>query len=255
VDTPPVSRVPSEIAFVWDFDGTLADTRRRNFNVVRRLFAENIERSIDAIPALASADAYDTVNRRYSNWRELYAREFGFSEDETDRLGRMWSQYQLQDDTPAEIFEGIGEVLAELNGAGHGIVSMNAREQIVRTLEGARLLGHFRVIVGYDEVHIKRQKPEPDGVLACLEQLTALAPGRALYVGDHETDVRCARNTQQALARRGVAIEVVSVAACFGGHAGPSGWTQQPDHVARTPREVVEIAQRLGLAATRLPRG
>lgn len=247
MDTLPVSRVTSSTAFVWDFDGTLADTRRRNFNVVRRLFAENVERSIDGIPALASADVYDQVNRRYSNWRELYTREFGFGEDETDRLGRMWTQYQLWDDTPAEIFEGIGEVLAELNDVAHGIVSMNAREQIVRTLEGARLMAHFRAIVGYDEVHIKRQKPEPDGVLACLEQLTALAPGRVLYVGDHETDVRCARNAQLALAARGVAVEVVSVAACFAGHAGPADWTHQPDHVAWSPREVVEIAQRLGL--------
>ncbi len=237
----------SEFAFVWDFDGTLADTRRRNFNVVRRLLAENTERSIDGIPALASPEAYDRVNRGYLNWRDLYAREFGFSEDETDRLGRMWAQYQLRDDTPAEIFEGIGEVLAALNGVGHGIVSMNAKEQILRTLEAARLLEHFRVVVGYDQVPINRQKPEPDGVLACLEQLTALAPGRALYVGDHETDVRCARNAQQALAARGHQVLVVSVAACFGGHAGPEDWTHQPDHVAWSPREVVEIARRLGL--------
>ena len=241
------SRVTPSIAFIWDFDGTLADTRRRNYNVVRQLFAENVGRALDRIPALASPEAYDKVNRRYLNWRELYTREFGFSEDETDRLGRLWSAYQLKDDTPAEIFEGIGEALAALRQVGHGIVSQNARDQIVRTLEGARLIEHFRVIVGYDEVHITRQKPEPDGVLACLETLTALTPGRALYVGDHETDVRCARNAQQALAARGVAVEVVSVAACFAGHAGPANWTHQPDHVAWSPRDVVEIAQRLGL--------
>jgi HAD superfamily hydrolase (TIGR01549 family) len=236
-----------KIAFVWDFDGTLADTRRRNFNVVRRLLAENTRRSIEDIPALASPETYDRVNRGYANWRDLYTREFGFSEDETDRLGRMWTQYQLGDDTPAEIFEGIREVLAELDGVAHGIVSMNAKEQIVRTLEGARLLPHFRVVVGYDQVPINRQKPEPDGVLACLEQLTALGRGRALYVGDHETDVRCARNARQALAASGHEVEVVSVAACFAGHAGPADWTHQPDHVAWSPREVVAIAQRLGL--------
>ena len=66
------------VAFVWDFDGTLADTRRRNFNVVRRLLSENTRRALDAIPALASAEAYDQVNRRFFNWRELYLREFGF---------------------------------------------------------------------------------------------------------------------------------------------------------------------------------
>jgi len=232
---------------VWDFDGTLADTRRRNYNVVRRLIAETTGRALDGIPALASPEIYDQVNRRYFNWRELYAQEFGFNEEETDRLGRLWGAYQLKDDTPAEIFEGIGEVLAGLRQARHGIVSQNARDQIARTLAGARLAEHFRVIVGYDEVDIKRQKPEPDGLLACLKELNELAPGRALYVGDHETDVRCARNAQRVLAARGFAVEVVSVAACFDGHAGPSAWTHQPDHVAWSPYQVVEIARRLGL--------
>lgn len=234
-------------AFLWDFDGTLADTRRRNYNVVRRLFAENISRALDGIPALASPESYDQVTRRYFNWRELYATEFGFDEDETDRLGRLWSEYQLRDDTPVEIFEGVGEVLTALGHVGHGIVSQNARGQIARTLADARLMEHFRVIVGYDEVHIKRQKPEPDGILACLEQLTAFAPGCVLYIGDHETDVRCARNAQQALLERGVDVEVVSVAACFAGHAGTGAWTHQPDYLARSPHQVVEIAGRLGL--------
>ncbi|MFI5184047.1 MAG: HAD family hydrolase [Vicinamibacteria bacterium] len=236
----------SPTVFLWDFDGTLADTRRRNYNVVRRLIQEKTGRSLESIPALASLEIYSEVSRRYANWRELYAREFGLDDDETDRLGRLWSEYQLRDDTPAGIFEGIGAVLATLRHAGHGIVSQNARDQIARTLAGAGLAKHFQVIVGYDEVDIKRQKPEPDGVLACLEQMTALAPGRALYIGDHETDVRCARNARRALAARGAALDVVSVAACFDGHAGPSGWAHQPDYVAWSPREVIDIAERLG---------
>lgn len=83
-----------------------------------------------------------------------------------------------------------------------------------------------RLIAENDEVDIKRQKPEPDGVLACLDELTALAPGHALYIGDHETDVRCARKAQRTLAA----------------HAGPAGWSHQPDYVAWSPREVLEIA-------------
>jgi len=232
--------------FLWDFDGTLVDTRQRNYNVVRRLLGESTQRVLDEIPALASPEVYDEVNRRYLNWRELYAREFGFDDDETDRLGRQWSAYQLQDDTPADVFEGIAEVLVALGSVRHGIVSMNARDQIARTLAGARLAEHFRAIVGYDDVHLSRQKPEPDGVIACLERLDALGAARVVYIGDHETDVRCARNAQQALLARGVAMEVVSVAACFAGHAGPVGWSHQPDHVAWSPNEILAIAQRLG---------
>jgi len=233
-------------AFVWDFDGTLVDTRERNFNVVRRLLAESFEGALDGIPALASPEIYDETNRRYSNWREVYAQEFGLDEDEVDRLGRRWSEYQHKDDTPSELFDGIGEVLLALSGAGQGIVSQNSHAQIARTIAGAGLSECFRVIVGYDDVGITRQKPEPDGLLVCLEQLDALEASRVVYIGDHETDVRCARNAQQALLARGGAVEMVSVAACFDGHAGPGAWTHQPDYVAWSPREILAIAERLG---------
>lgn len=237
--------MPFPTAFLWDFDGTLADTRQRNFNVVRRLFGENLGRPLDGIAALASAESYDRVNRRYFNWRELYAAEFGFDEAQTDRLGRLWSVYQERDDTPVEIFDGVHDVLTSLAHARHGIVSQNAKSEIARTLAGARLDGHFRVIVGYDDVPLTCQKPAPDCVLACLEQLTAFAPGSVMYIGDHETDVRCARNAQRTLRERGVALDVVSVAACFVGDIGVERWTHPPDHVARSPREIVAIAERL----------
>ena len=233
-------------AVVWDFDGTLVDTREKNFNVVRRLLAESTGRALDGIPAVASPEIYDETNRRYSNWREVYAHEFGLDEDEIDRFGRRWSEYQRKDDTPCEIFEGIHEVLLALREFGQGIVSQNAHDQIARTIAGAGLAECFRVIVGYDDVGITRQKPEPDGLLICLEQLHALEAGVVLYIGDHETDVRCARNAQQSLVARGGAVKLVSVAACFDGHAGPRTWTHQPDFVAWSPREILAIAKRCG---------
>jgi len=237
--------MPFPTAFLWDFDGTLADTRQRNYNVVRRLFGENLKTPLEGMPALASAESYDQVNRRYFNWRELYATEFGFDEAETDRLGRLWSTYQERDHTPVRIFDGVSDVLAALAHARHGIVSQNAKGEIARTLTSASLDGHFGAIVGYDDVPLTCQKPAPDCVLACLEQLTAFAPGRVMYIGDHETDVRCARNAQRALAARGVAVEVVSVAVNFVGDIGLDRWTQQPDHVAHSPREIVAVAERL----------
>ncbi len=80
-------------AVIWDFDGTLVDTRRRNYNVVRRILAEVAGRRLEGIAALRSPDVYDRVNRSYANWRDLYTREFGFSEEDADRVGRMWTRY------------------------------------------------------------------------------------------------------------------------------------------------------------------
>jgi HAD superfamily hydrolase (TIGR01549 family) len=235
--TPP-------LAIVWDFDGTLADTRRRNYNVVRRLIAETTGTKLDGNPALASPETYDEVARRYFNWRELYANEFGLDEDETDRIGHLWSAYQLRDDTPAEIFEGIGAVLAELQQFEHGIVSQNACGQIARTLAGARLAEHFRVIVGYDNVDIKRQKPARR-TARLHRAATGLAPGCALYIGDHETDVRCARNAQRALPSGASPSRWSAWPACFAA-AGPLLEPPSPTTPAWSPHEIPEIARRRG---------
>ncbi len=237
--TLPVSTI------IWDFDGTLVDTRQRNYNVVRRLLADATGALPEGIPALRSAEFYDQVTRRYVNWRELYLHEFGFSEAETDRIGRLWSEYQLQDDTPVSVFDGIGDALAALTRLQHGVVSQNAEAQIRRTLEGAGIDRYFRFVVGYDGVHIKRQKPEPDGLLACLEALTGFSAGCVLYVGDHETDITCARNAQRVLRERQLDIDVHSVAATFIDNGEPRKWRTQPDFVAQRPLDLVSIVRDL----------
>lgn len=240
----PPDLVPGRLtAVIWDFDGTLVDTRTRNYNVVRRLLAEAAGRDPATIPALASSEVYDRVNRSYRNWRDLYEGEFGFTAEETDRLGRLWTRYQLADHTAAPVFEGIGTVLAALRFVPHGVVSMNGRDQIFRSLREANLYDAIHSIVGWEDVDIRRQKPDPDGLLACIERVTGFAPGVVLYVGDHETDVRCAAAARQALAAAGRAVGVVSVGARFTG--GTDGWPEAPDYLVRHPHEVMDVARRI----------
>jgi HAD superfamily hydrolase (TIGR01549 family) len=231
-------------AVLWDFDGTLADTRARNFQVVRRVIADATGKPADHVPALRSREVYDRVNRSYANWRDLYIREFGFSEEETDRVGRLWTEYQLADDTPAPVFRGLKTALAALRRVPHGIVSMNGRRQIERSMEAAALSRYFRSVVGWEDVDIRRQKPEPDGMLACLAQVTDGGPGTVLYVGDHQTDVHCAARANEELARRGRDIRIVPVLACFAGPVTWDHWTYRPAFTARRPRDVVGVAGR-----------
>lgn len=235
-------------AVLWDFDGTLADTRRRNYDVVRRILRDVTGRAAEAVPALVTFEVFTATVRRYVNWRDLYTAEFGFSEDETDRVGRLWTEYQLADETPVPLFDGIAAVLGALTGPRHGIVSMNGRRQIARTMAAARVEHHFQAIVGWEDVPIRRQKPEPDGMLQCLAALLPPSSGGGivLYVGDHETDARCAANANAALRARGADVRVLAVAACFTGEDDPGGWSTRPDYVARHPREVASLAQQLG---------
>lgn len=236
-------------AFLWDYDGTLVDTRQRNYRILRRLLAEAAGLPADRVPALRSLEIYERTQRRYANWRDLYTGEFGLSDADTDRLGRLWGEYQLRDETPAEVFAGIGDTLAALAGVPHGVVSQNARTQITRSLERAGIARYFRSVIGYDSVHIQRQKPEPDGLLACLDELLIAGPARVVYVGDHETDVRCARNATRVLADRATPIEVLSIAVCFGDGCDHEMWGAQADYVVRTPGEIAALARELGVRA------
>lgn len=243
------SRGENGTAFIWDFDGTLADTRVRNYQIVRRLLADVSGGRLERFPALATVETYERVQRRYVNWRDLYRREFGFSDDETDRLGALWSDYQVTESTPARVFDGLVEVFTVLAQAAHGVVSQNAQSQILRTLEAAGLAARFRAVIGYDNVHLARQKPAPDGMLACLAALGAAAPARLVCVGDHETDVRCARNTDRALRERGEACDVVTIAVQFVPGDDPGAWTAAPDYVVDTPADLVRLVRTLRLDA------
>lgn len=228
-------------AVVWDFDGTLADTRRRNLRVTRRILEEVTGEPPDEVAALSSVEAYESANRRCANWRELYREVFGLDEEATDRAGRLWTRCQLDDPTPTPLFDGVEDAVRRLSPLPQAIVSLNSRANIREILRDRSLASHFDPIVGYEEADLRRQKPHPDALLLALEEMPATGEGRIVYVGDHETDVRCVRAANQALEGRGREASVVSVAACFVEGAEPWGWTATPHHVVRDPGEVVEI--------------
>ncbi len=229
-------------AFLWDFDGTLADTRRKNYNVTRRILAQFHPEVAARAPAASDPEEYDQAARRLSNWREFYTGYLGLSEAETDEAGRLWTRFQLEDETPVPLIDGVAETLERLRGQTHGVVSQNSRSVIENALAASGLNGLFGSVIGYEEVPIRRQKPEPDGILMGLEQLERLEPGAVLFVGDHPTDMHTAANANREFQRRGLEIRVVSVAAAYSCPTWRE-WPHAPDEVAHHPLDVLEIAK------------
>ena len=139
-------------AIIWDYDGTLVDTRLKNLNVTRKIIDNIIETGVAECSALESLDNYNSANRKASNWRELYRLEFGLTEEQIDVAGRLWTEFQLKDETDASLFDGIDQVIQALEGFPHGIVSQNSKRSITRNLAKTDLLPFFDYIVGYEEV-------------------------------------------------------------------------------------------------------
>ena len=236
------------IAVIWDYDGTLADTRHKNIKVTSRILKAVTGKDASHFPALRSLVAYQEANHRVFNWRELYRNEFGLDAAETERAGSMWTEFQRSDPTPVPLFEGIAETLHALAGTPHGIVSQNCSQQITAALTVHQIVARFAYVVGYAEVAPERQKPHPDGLLHCIERLTASTAGTVFYIGDHETDMRCAMEANRKLAGEGSAVRIVSIGALYGHGAGDhgAGWQAQPDYLAREPGDIVRIVRQLG---------
>ena len=235
IETRPVTAV------LWDYDGTLVDTRAKNWTITRSIVKHFTGADPDSIEALRSLESYTRALHRNHNWRQLYVSEFGMSEEATSEAGLLWTEYQLSDATVAPTYDGIEETLRELADLPHGIVSMNSKENIERSLDASGLLDHFGFVVGYEEVSMARQKPAPDGLLLCLDRLTGMAPGHVAYIGDHQIDIECARNANRMLAEEGHDIHVFAIGAAYGIGAEFGAWPDDPDYAIEGPRELVGL--------------
>jgi beta-phosphoglucomutase-like phosphatase (HAD superfamily) len=104
-------------AIIWDYDGTLVDTRQKNLNVTRRIVFEVLNRSLEEFPVLLNIENYQQANTKAVNWRDLYATAFGMSEEQTDYAGSLWTKHQLLDDTEAQFYQGLHETIIGFGGS------------------------------------------------------------------------------------------------------------------------------------------
>lgn len=232
-------------AIIWDYDGTLVDTRLKNYNVTKRIIKDMTGNDPEKFPALQSLESYILANNRAANWRDLYKNEFSFTEEQIDYSGKLWTPYQLKDKTPVPFFDGIQNVIQSLKMFPQGIVSQNSKNGIVKQLEVNQLREYFGCIIGYEEVPLDKQKPEPDGLLLCIEKLTNENSGLVIYVGDHETDMQCAHKANQHLKFNASNFVVISIGAFYGFNGNSTDWSIQPICEAKMPGDILEIIQNL----------
>jgi phosphoglycolate phosphatase-like HAD superfamily hydrolase len=157
----------------------------------------------------------------------------------------MWTEFQIKDNTPIPLMDGVEDVIFSLNKYPQGIVSQNSRSNIIRYLKEKNLLSYFKDIVGYEEVSMERQKPIPDGLLLCIERLTDFKPGYVFYIGDHETDVRCAFNANNILKKNNAGIKIISIGAFYGFDVDRSEWSVLPDHKIQSAGDIIDVIDNL----------
>ena len=103
-------------AILWDYDGTLADSSKKNIEVTVEILRRFIPDVDENVPEpLASRASYQDAYGRMSDWKELYRTCYGLDDEQVRAAGAMWSEAQLLNKTFSDIFDGIPEVLSALS--------------------------------------------------------------------------------------------------------------------------------------------
>ena len=171
---------------IFDFDGTLGDTRR---NIV--LTMRDTMRAL-GLPVADEDACAATIGLLL---RDGFARLLPGAPDET--LDRCVSVYRrLFDEKKKELaprpFPGAVQMLSRLRAAGIGLAIASSRSSftLAPLLRDMGLDGTFDVIVCGDGV--KHPKPAPDAVLEVLRRMDVPA-AEALVVGDMPVDIEMGR--------------------------------------------------------------
>lgn len=231
-------------AIIWDYDGTLVDSRQKNLNVTRKIVSKLLKGDPTEIRTLSSLENYHQAHIKATNWREFYKESFGLTEKQTDDAGRMWTGYQLEDKTSIPLIDGVKETIISLRRFPQGIVSQNSRENINQYLKQKNLRSYFESIIGYEEVDLDKQKPNPEGLMMCVERLTDFKAGFVIYIGDHESDVQCALNANNILSKSNPETKIISVGAFYGFDVDTSGWNVLPDYQVQNAADIKSIVNK-----------
>ena len=229
-------------AVLWDFDGTLADTISSHFIINKQIFTLiKPELKKDKWPnVFSSLEEYKKAEKQSKNWRELYMKHFGFSETQTDNAGDLWSAFQLKDQSSITVFEGILKVLQTLDFVPHGICSQNCSSKIRSVLKHNKIDQYFKTVIGHKDVPYSKQKPDPEGFISCINQMGLKDIGTLYYIGDHQEDLRFAKNAENFLQKNDLNCSVLSIAVCYNG-LDTQDWDIQPDYKAYMVSDIASI--------------
>jgi beta-phosphoglucomutase len=174
-------------AAVFDWDGTLGDTRR--------VIVDSFQRALGEIDCKVS-DEY--IERRIGigaaeTFRDILRSANGsFDETLVQRLVERKSELEIELTDQVTLFSGARELLDELNGKiKMGLASMNNRSVISRLLKAKDLEKYFSIVLTAES--ISRSKPDSEIFLKAAAMLET-KPERCVVVEDSLFGVTAAKS-------------------------------------------------------------
>jgi N-acetyl-D-muramate 6-phosphate phosphatase len=226
-------------AILWDYDGTLVNSVPKNIAITKQIISIVAPRLTGSqLPKyLITEEEYHRANHQSKNWQDLYINYYGMTEIEMLRGGELWTEYQLKNTTPVELFPGIKETINQIS-LPQGICSQNSSKNIKQVLEKYNLSHKFDSIIGYDDIPVNMQKPSPYSGIKCLSQTFKTLTNKTIfYIGDHEGDVEFASNLEKELKKNN---KIISILVKYSG-AETNSWKCKPDFELESPKDLLNI--------------
>ena len=205
---------------LFDLDGTLIDSGEIILASMQHAVRTVLDREITREELAASVGG-----------QGLVAQMTELAPAQVEELVEVYRAHNDPLHETLEAFEGMLDVLPRLREEGRTLGIVTSKRHRTVELAFARfswLREQFEVVVGYDDT--ERHKPDPDPVLAALEQLGA-DPSEAAYVGDSPFDIQAAK-----------AAGAFAVGVSWGGiHPDERLLAEEPDAFVHSPGELLDV--------------
>lgn len=168
--------------FLFDWDGTLADSAGLGLAAFQKTFAD-----------LGVAFPLDVYEANYSpNWYSTY-QALGLPKEKWQIADDLWLQHYGEQ--TAELIAGAAETILDLHLRGYrlGVVSSGSHARVCREIEKSALSEVFDAVVCNE--HVVHKKPHPEGLELALGKLHSF-PEVAAYVGDAAEDIQMGKSAK-----------------------------------------------------------
>ena len=169
---------------IWDFDGTLMDTREVITKTYEKMFNKYLGEGYftEEVKLEVLGPSLEEMFKKY------------MPEDDTDMLIEEYVKinHELHKDYVRPVANAV-EVLEKLKAEGYrmAIVSTKKQPSIRFGLKMYDMEKYFEVVLGEDDY--EKRKPEKDGIIKALDEMAA-SQDNVIYIGDTATDIMSGRN-------------------------------------------------------------
>lgn len=201
--------------FVFDFDGTLADTLPICFESFRRVFRKYNQEEL----------ADDEIEARFGPSETGVIQNYVKPREKADEALRLfYTIYQQEHDRLARTQDDVVQLLAQLKESGKNIavVTGKGRKSYDFSVDKLSLTPYIDLSIAGDEVN--DHKPHGEGIVRVLEYFDC-PPEQAVYFGDSNADILAADHAG-----------IVSVGVNW---FDERSFDVQPDYMSQTPKDIL----------------